>query len=256
MDFYSKKLKIIIVIILGIIFLSLSLYKPSKVGGENFIVWNVGQGQMLTYQTPKMCAHFDAGGERKRFPKNKLLKLCYDKENIIYYTHWDQDHINFSSHVQKIFPSLCRAKISLKDPKKKYKLRRIKKIPFCKKTPDKIKELTGFYHRAKTSNERSRIFVIANKILVPGDSNKKMEKYWSSLIPPSIEVLVAGHHGSKTSSSPLLISKLKNLKLVVVSARKQKYGHPHPSVVKRFNQKKILVKTTEDFGHIRIPLLQ
>ena len=256
MDFYSKKLKIVIISVLGIIFLALSLNRPSF-KGNNLIVWNVGQGQMVTYQTPKMCAHFDSGGDIKKFPKKKLLQVCYDKENIIYYTHWDQDHINYSYRIRKIFPTLCRVKTSLEDPKNVFKRKRIKRIPLCTKNPPtEIKELRGFYHKAKTSNERSRIFIISDKILIPGDSNKKMEKYWSPLLPSSIQVLVAGHHGSKTSSSPLLISKLKNLKLVIVSARKKKYGHPHKEVVKRFNQKGILLKTTELFNHIRVPLLQ
>ncbi len=254
MDFYSKKLKHSIWIAIIFILIVLSFFSPEiKLQGEHLIVWNVGQGQMVTYSTPQECIHFDMGGER--FPKNKIFKICHKKQNIVYYTHWDLDHINFSLLAQKIFPSLCRALTSLDTPQKKYKKRWFQKIPPCHQDlPPYIKELKNIYHHSQTSNEKSRIFIIKDKILIPGDSNKKMEKYWSPLIPSSIQILIAGHHGSKTSSSHLLLSKLPQLQIGISSSRKKRYGHPHSKTVRRFHQRGILFISTEDFHHIRIPL--
>ena len=224
---------------------------------EQLVVWNVGQGQMVTYLTPKECIHFDMGGEEENFPKKKLFKLCNKRQNVIYYSHWDWDHMGFSLLAKKMFPSICRAQISLALPEKKYKKRMIQKIPVCnKKYNSNVRELKNVYHHAQTSNERSRIYIVKNKVLIPGDSNKKMEKFWSHLLPKSIQILIAGHHGSKTSSSSFLISKLPELKIVISSSRKKVYGHPHSEVVRRFKKKEILFISTEDFNHIRIPLNQ
>ena len=254
MDFYSKKLKKIILIIIIFIILASCIFSYSiHLKGEQLIVWNVGQGQMVTYVTPHECIHFDMGGEM--FPKNKIFKICHKKQNIVYYTHWDLDHINFSIRAQKLFPSICRARISLDLPQLKSKRKWIKKIPLCHKKNFKyIKELKNVYYKALTSNERSRIFIIKDDVLIPGDSNKKLEKYWGSLVPHSIRILIAGHHGSQTSSSRFLISKLPQLQITISSSRKKRYGHPHFNTIKKFHQKGILFISTEDFHHIRIPL--
>ena len=255
MDFYSKKLKLIILLTIVVIVGTLSVSFSTPVEGEQLVVWNVGQGQMVTYLTPQECIHFDMGGEK--FPKKKLFKLCNKRQNVIYYTHWDRDHINFSLRAKKIFPTICKAQTSLKPPRKKHKIKMIQKIPLChKKYDSRVRELKNVYHYAQTSNERSRIFLIQNKILIPGDSTKKMEKYWSHLLPKDIQILIAGHHGSKTSSSDFLISKLPELKIAISSSRKKRYGHPHSETIRKFNKKGILFISTEDFHHIRIPLNQ
>ena len=53
--------------------------------------------------------------------------------------------------------------------------------------------------------------------------------------PGQISLLLAPHHGSKTSSSMPFVRHL-SLDIVVFSAgRGNRYGHPHPHVVRRFS---------------------
>ena len=40
---------------------------------KRLIVWNVGQGQWVTWVQDKVCLHFDAGGERLVLPRTIAL---------------------------------------------------------------------------------------------------------------------------------------------------------------------------------------
>ena len=235
----------------------LSLMEPSTIPISNeFILWRVGQGQMATYVSKTHCHHFDMGGEKFLFPKKKLFQVCGQKKNRVKYSHWDWDHINFTKRVKRILPSLCRAHSEFDLPRRPNKRRLIQKLAPCQilNTPD-VKEIPlPEQVKPKNSNESSRIFIVKDKILIPGDSSRRMEKYWAPLIKSPIQVLIAGHHGSKSSTSLFLLKALPQLKLTAASARKKRYGHPHPSIVKRLKQRGILFIQTEHFGHIRIPL--
>jgi len=195
------------------------------------------------------------GGER--FPKRKVFKLCRGKKNRVHYTHWDQDHINFSLQAKRIFPSLCRVVLPGQGlPQSRKKRRLIQRIPPCiAQNHPNIRELVWSNTvQPRSSNESSRIFVIKKRILIPGDSNRRMEKHWSALVEDPIQVLVVGHHGCFSSISDFLLNRLPYLSLAVVSARKSRYGHPHFQTVRRLNQRGVLLLSTEDFNHIRIPL--
>jgi competence protein ComEC len=68
----------------------------------------------------------------------------------------------------------------------------------------------------------------------------------------NIDILKAGHHGSKTSSSVELINKI-NPKLTIFSAGKNnRYGHPHEEIIDRFKEKKLPTLTTSDVGSVHI----
>ena len=224
--------------------------------GEHLFVWNIGQGQMITYLTPTHCHHLDMGGEK--FPQKKLFSLCKNKKNDVRYTHFDWDHINFSKKARRIFPSLCRVSLSPLPSLTKRKSFIIKSLPICPYTnhPDiqYLNVIEKFPQQVKTSNDSSFIFIVKNKILIPGDSSANMEFYWAPLIQNPIQVLITGHHGSKSSTSSFLIDHLPQLRLAISSARFKRYKHPHPLVQHRLNQKGVLLIRTEHKGHIHIPL--
>ena len=251
----QKKLKLILFTPVLILFLSFLLNKKENFEEDQLVVWNMGQGQMVTYVSDKYCHHFDMGGER--FPEKKIFKLCRYRKNRVYYTHWDQDHINFSDKAKRIFPSLCRVVLPQQSLPKSFKKRRkIQRVPPCRvQNHHSIKELHWLGKvQPENSNESSRVFVVKNRVLIPGDSNHRMEKYWSPLIKDPIQVLIAGHHGSASSTSNKLLNNLPHLNLAVASARKKRYKHPHFQTIRRLSKKGVPLLSTEDFNHIRISL--
>lgn len=79
------------------------------------------------------------------------------------------------------------------------------------------------------------------------DSNKRIEIEEKL---KNIKVLQVGHHGSKTSTSDELL-KYINVKNCVISAKKEKFGHPHEEVLNKLKEKNITIKTTELDGAIK-----
>lgn len=76
-----------------------------------------------------------------------------------------------------------------------------------------------------------------NSILLTGDIERSAEvkllKYYNL---PSASVLVAPHHGSKTSSSQLFVDRLKPLHVVFSAGYRHHFGHPHRDVLSRYKK--------------------
>ncbi len=249
-----------------ILIFSLVLFAPhilSRENSESLILWNVGQGQWLTISALETCIHIDMGGE---FVNMKALqKECGQKENQLFFTHADWDHVSFLKYVFKKLPRTCKAAI---DPIrfKNQGLNRIyAALPVCRNTLSEHlrlytvsrRELMGRKRRMKklSLNDTSSIWK-TRKVLIPGDSTVIAEKIWSKKVtePKHIKYLVLGHHGSQTSTSEELLNRLPALKLAFVSARRKVYGHPHPKVLERLRRNKLPLVDTESWGNIRLAL--
>lgn len=234
------------VIWLSFLLLPIQLTDPYL--GEELIVWNVGQGQWLTYVSPAYCLHFDMGGEK--FPVNSHT-VCNDKKNLLFLSHADLDHVSFmKSYLINQNSASCFFGM-LRDHRKAWVNRLIEKIAVCSDS-HQVTEVKWF-DRSHSSlpNALSRVFVFKN-FLIPGDSPTKQERIWINNLTPKhrIKFLILGHHGSRTSTSEDLLQKLPHLKLAIASARKARYGHPHPSVIKRLKKRKTPLLVTEQWGHI------
>ncbi len=212
--------------------------------GRRWIVWNVGQGQWVTRVTPESCLHFDLGGEK--FPLKKLSYFCGQKENRIYLSHWDLDHVNALPKARRLFSNIC---LVLKPTGEHHRERLIKGLPVCPQVDQTIEIWRG--SRQRDSNSQSHI-VSFDLFLMPGDSPKKQEEIWTEEMRSlaTVEVLVLGHHGSRTSTSKKLLNRLSELRMAISSARWSRYRHPHPEVQLLLRQKKIPLLRTEDWGHI------
>lgn len=247
----SLKAKILCVILFP------SSLAPTQFQAKEFIVWNVGQGSWATIVNHTQCLHFDMGGEKAPF--DAIEKTCVDKENLIFYSHWDWDHIAFTQKARKILPKLCVAAIP-GGPAKKSKKRQLKKIPKCKDWPEEVQEIHFSPDRSskkswRTPNAYSRVFTWNNIFLISGDSPVIAEKMWSQKLQSQpIKWFLLGHHGSHTSNCKELFSSLPKLVGTVSSSRRKRYNHPHPKVLAQLKKRKLPVITTEDWGHLRFQL--
>ena len=68
---------------------------------------------------------------------------------------------------------------------------------------------------------------------------------------PQLDVLVAGHHGSKHSTTEELLDAT-NPKIVVVSVGRNSYGHPAPELLERLMDRGITVYQTNLHGNLTI----
>jgi len=235
--------------------------KPSRL-----YVWNVGQGQWLTWVRDQSCFHFDMGGERA--PLAKIRQLCALKTNSLYLSHADWDHIKFMPWGSLQLPGLClmnwpREKL---EPRKE---KRLKSIPKCStRAPREVEELPthpspdtppDLARSQTTTNDLSRVYLIHSRqgsVLIPGDSTQMAERFWSEKIPSQIKIrtLVLGHHGSRTSTGEFLLQRLPFLRLTIASARKRRYGHPHSETLQLTSEHGAPTLRTEQWGNLVLEL--
>ena len=88
-------------------------------------------------------------------------------------------------------------------------------------------------------------------ILLTGDIERAAEKALLRRyrLPP-VTVLVAPHHGSKTSSSQQFIDQLNPTYVVFSAGYRHHFGHPHPEVVRRYKGASADLWNTADRGGI------
>lgn len=91
------------------------------------------------------------------------------------------------------------------------------------------------------SNENSVVTLIehgpdpeAARALLTGDAGAEAEEYISQGTETgSIAVLKVGHHGSDTSTTPLLLSRFRPHVAVISAGDDNSYGHPTPQTLRR-----------------------
>lgn len=232
-----------------ILIFCLLLFLPQTISsvfpGSRLVIWNVQQGSWTTLITPNQCLHIDSGGHwPNHFPTHCLLK-----RNALLFTHYDWDHMSLSRKIFLSANKTCRLQdlpISLAANKKLF----FKKIKQCSSdTPQLYQQI----YRSTFRNENESSAFLIKGLLVTGDSPQAIEKRWlSAPALVSAKFLLAGHHGSRTSTSVDLLNKMPNLKMILVSAFKKKYGHPHRETVIKAERFHLPVITTEDYGSVAI----
>ena len=90
-----------------------------------------------------------------------------------------------------------------------------------------------------------------NSFLFTGDAEIPSEQRMvNSGLDLSADIMQAGHHGSRTSSSIALVDAVNPSVIAISVGAGNKYGHPHPCVMERFEQIGALVFRTDEMGHL------
>ncbi len=91
-------------------------------------------------------------------------------------------------------------------------------------------------------------------VLAVGDMNGVTESIFTDVFTlPDIELLIAGHHGSKYSSSSTLLDALTP-ETAFISVGKNYYGHPAPETLERLSDRGIEIYRTDLNGTITLRL--
>lgn len=224
---------------------------------SELVAWDVGQGLWVTYVTPDTCHHFDMGGERaKAYKLEKSIKIhCSQRQNQAYFSHWDWDHINLALLAKIWLPNLC-IKVWPQGIGILRKQNFLFQIKECRQgqIPPEINELKFPINTNLKPNQLSRIFVLNNEVLLAADSPANMEAKWRDKLSNTnkIRILILGHHGSKTSTTPQTLNKLPNLKASVASSNPTYYGHPHAKVTRLLNKYHIPIIKTFSWASLHI----
>ena len=92
------------------------------------------------------------------------------------------------------------------------------------------------------------------KALFMGDVEEAGEKSILLQYPDltKVDVLKAGHHGSKTSSSEAFVERVKPALTIFSAGENNRYGHPHLEVVERFQNLGLPTLTTGEVGTVEV----
>lgn len=97
------------------------------------------------------------------------------------------------------------------------------------------------------------------QVVLPGDISRRVERRLLPWLgqharPSDHWLVVAPHHGSKTSSGPEFVNALAPHWVVFTAGYRHRYGHPHPDVVERYQAAGTALLNTASSGSLRIQL--
>ncbi len=108
------------------------------------------------------------------------------------------------------------------------------------------------------SNEDSGIYYVRIHnltLLLTGDAYHAQEKKLIDLYHNlSVDVLLVGHHGSRTSTHPDFIAHIKPT-LSIISAQNSIYGHPHVETLRTLQKHQSMILELEKHGDVSIYIL-
>lgn len=114
--------------------------------------------------------------------------------------------------------------------------------------------------RSKT-NDRScvlKITAAGGSVLIPADIEFRGENVLLQRLPEKLraDVLVAPHHGSRTSSSIEFVQAVAPRTVIFAAGYRNRFGHPHADVVARYRELGGAMAGTDKDGAISIELRQ
>ena len=262
-------------IFLGVIYIGIfaSIHFP-LFGQVSFI--DVGQGDSILITTPikRRVYLIDTGGKlnfgrKKLEPQISRVTIPYlyaqgiDHLDGVFLSHQDADHVGDLGPLLEKLPvkNLYFAQGLTENPSF---LKRIAgKIKYTKLNPllagDVVRDGRMTFNvvfpfepgEGKNEDSLSLWFKMGQKSwLFTGDLDQEGEKKLINNFPVKIDYFKLGHHGSKTSSNPEFMSRLRP-KIVFISAgRNNRFGHPHPETLQTLHNLQIPYYTTQDSGTI------
>ena len=117
-----------------------------------------------------------------------------------------------------------------------------------------LSPISSFYEETNDYSAVVKLEYGESSFLFMGDAekpveNELIEKYGYDL---DVDVLKAGHHGSRYSSSTEFLDYVTPEYTVISCAKDNSYGHPHSETIKRLNNVNTQIFRTYELGNITV----
>jgi len=240
-----------------------AMLSPGAFGAS---VIDVGQGLSVFVHTREHALLFDAGA---RYPSDfdlgeaavlpALRALGIGRLDALMVSHGDNDHAGGAPAVARAYPDATRyagepARLG---------------VPSAQCRAGQAWEWDGVRFRvlaptaamlgegtSAKGNDRSCVLLVegaAGRLLLPGDISSRVEPEVAAGVEAGAPlVLVVPHHGSRTSSSEPFLATLHPALALVSAGWRSRFGHPHPRVVRRYEDAHIPLSNTADAGALTI----
>ncbi len=113
---------------------------------------------------------------------------------------------------------------------------------------------TAYDNDSFTLNDASIVLRLGfgeKTFLLSADIEEKAEKALSEQTDLSADVLVAGHHGGKTSSTPEFVKAAHPRYALIPVGRQNRYGHPDEKVLARLRSSRAMIYRTDEDGQVK-----
>lgn len=264
--------------LLGSLPLLTYLFAPAENSPLRLTVLDVGQGLAVVLETPDLVMVYDAGpAYGNRFNAGAGIIAPYLRSrgrsqiDKLIISHEDMDHAGGLSGLLESMPvsgvmvgpglgeiiidnktlpadtKVCAAGQSWSWPPGAIAANR-EQVHFKILAPAK----QGALHLSSEGNNFSCVLLISwrdQQILLPGDIERRVEaELLAAQKLSEVDILLAPHHGSKTSSTVAFVAALRPLHVVFSAGYRHQFGHPHADVQRRYQQADSLVWNTAEQG--------
>ncbi len=227
-------------------------------------VLDVGQGQSIILQSEGRTFLVDCGGSYEEdaadLAAEKLLSMGISRIDGLILTHYDTDHVGGAAY----FLTRIRADMLYLPPcgEDETAAQLLQNNNTYLIENDVVLEydtskLTIFASEEDGSSNESSLCVLFQAgncdILITGDQSASGEKQLLQKVQlPRLEVLVAGHHGSKRSTCQELLDATDPQVVVISAGKNNPYGHPSQELLDRLQELGCIVFRTDQDGTITI----
>lgn len=241
-------------------------------GNLDMLVLNVGQGQSILMASEGQYALVDCGSANSWYDPggiaaDYLLTMGCRELNYLILTHYDADHVNgVESLLARLKVNILLVPVGggsleeeIRELAEKYNVMvcdvdTVENLTFGEAV------LTIFPPVGKTEDNERGLSILETlaetEVLITGDMDAATErKLMAAYDLPDIEYLIAGHHGSKYSTSGDLLDTLAP-ETVCISTGNNPYGHPAEDTLRRLAERGCVVYRTDLHGCIHLSLHQ
>ena len=227
-------------------------------------VWqlDVGQGLAILVRTRHHTLLYDAGprfgeldqGERVVLPA--LRKLGVKDIDLMLISHAHADHAGGARAIAKGLP--VKQVVSGEPSDLPVELQAERCESGRQWTWDEVDFQLWHWPLAGDSNQNSCVLLIeanGERLLLSGDIDAAAERALldSPLALPT-DWLQAPHHGSRSSSSKALLDVLQPKGALISRGQGNSFGHPHPTVIARYQKRGMAIYDSAEYGAIRLQL--
>ena len=228
-------------------------------------VIDVGQGQSILLKSDEAYYLLDCGSQKPDAAAdaiaNYLLSQGIFHLDGLILTHYDTDH---AGATLQLLSSVPATKIYMPNTQDTNGLRmaiesnfmeHVELISDTQKLNISGGEITFYPSNSTASDNESSMCVLFQRencaILVTGDRSSRGERMLLAETElPHIDILVVGHHGSRTATSFELLHAIRPTAAVISVSAENPYGHPHPEVLERLQMYGCSIFRTDRLGTI------
>lgn len=228
-------------------------------------VLDVGQGQCILLQSQGKNFMVDCGGSSDTLAADEAAGLLrsqgISRLDGVILTHYDRDHAGGVSYLlsqvdtDALYLPTCQDKEGISDTLKAYSDGQV--LTVCEDVSIAFgsANITLIPSQSSISDNESGLCVLFQTencdILITGDRSAEGEReLLNSRTLPDLEVLIVGHHGSKTSTSRELLLKTQPDIAIISVGADNSYGHPAQDILERLEKYGCVIYRTDLHGTV------